>query len=193
MYKSIKRMPILMYCIYHGDMMLHNTYDTIMKSKQFIEAVERYRKEQMKKKMLKRVEYDSIWHYFIAVKIEENTVTMLKDSNDRYNRKFLFNLVREFITEIMSVEEKEVGKHIQSMISRYGEEQVHQWIQIVSKEIVRKVKKEIDTTSEFDDNRLLNATVEQNIKTALENQKDHIMKNIIEPYLQFREDHESYS
>lgn len=192
-------MTILIHCISHyGDIMMHNTYDTIMKSKLFIEAVERHRKEQMMMMMMKRAEeYDNIWHYFLTVKIEENTgTTMLKDSSGQYNRKFVFNLVREFITEIMSVQEKDdVGKHIQSMMSRYGEEQVHQWIQIASKEIVRKVRREIDTTSEFDDDddddNRLNSTVEQNIKIACENQKDHIMKNIIEPYLQFREDNES--
>ena len=160
-----------------------------------------YRQIETRKKIVRR-RRNTMW-YNILENMYETTGEKLKDTDGRYNRQMMFTLIREFVTEKMCMdgELKKIGpegKCVQKkLIDRYGAKQVLRWNKAklgLERKIVHKVEKEIklftDDTDDFKKKMSYYPSDELFTDRAWRNQKESIMKNIIEPFLTRQEENE---
>lgn len=142
---------------------------------------------------------DKLWDVFLVKKMKQNNG--LKDSQGRYNRKLMYELVRDFLTTIMEVNADDAftTPDVQRLIERYGKPYVQAWLNLKSdvteQKILRMVQREIDkwyaSTSAFERKMSYAPSSKEITSQAWENQREHIMQHIIDPFLQRQEEREA--
>ena len=168
---------------------------TVKKEEVIVELTADERRKLQLKNDERRISH-IIWEQILASAYEMHG-EMLKDAQGRYNRALVYTIVRDYVTEMM------VCNGGITFNCKHGSLSVHcaRFNQIQSdkfeKKIVNNVQKVINrwTTGKGDFKKQMKNYPTTHLKEdqSWENQKEQIMQNIIEPFLQRQEERDGMS